>query len=194
MGALLMLAVAAEPVKIFVAPDPANGDPALSDVCVQALAGELRRYGLAVTSNTELAALAAGKRHEQIIGCEDKQCGLDDQILKTAEVSAHCLVSGDDDLFVMVKLLDMKQSDPTRLSLGTHDVRTSRRGLAGDMRDATVEVIALLRKRFGERVAAEPLKEGPGAPPAPRRCSVTGGCLVPLAVLILRRRRAVARP
>ncbi len=190
IGALLSLALGGEPVKLFVAADPLNTDRAASAVAAQALADELRLYGLAVTTDLDLQALAAGKRRDQILGCEDKDCGIDDEVLRTGEAKLECLLTGES---LMVKIIDMRPRSVTQLSLGAPSIDSSSRTLAADARQLAPQVAAALRRRFGaDRVAERPANERPGGAPA-RRCSATDGCAALLAILLALRASPSAR-
>ncbi|MBL8951175.1 MAG: hypothetical protein JNK82_10390 [Myxococcaceae bacterium] len=198
---LVLLALGAQPVKVFVSADGVNSDRVSSAVCVQSLAEGLRAWGVAVTTDGDLAAMAAGKRQEQLLGCDDRDCGIDNQILVTGEARLECLLSGDDELLVVVRVIDMKPADVTRLSLGAPMVTTSKGDLGPDVRGLAPQVAGLLRARFGvDRVAERPLYE-PAGTRGPRRCSVAGegaaallGACVALRASASRRSSARAEP
>lgn len=194
--ALVAASLAAKPMLLYV-PTIAGPPETASDrsYWTQVLAHELRRWGLRVTTQEDLTAVATGNKQRQAFGCEDGDCGIDSDVLANADGQASITVAGDKEgpYFVTLKILHAKaspkwdQTQPWASLFGSYPD-------PGDaFREMVPQLIAQLRRD------AEPgqLRDQPaaavGGPPAarPRRCSVTGAeALATLALLFLTRRRS----
>jgi hypothetical protein len=190
------LIVAAQPVSLYVANLEVGGEAAPSGaIYAQALATELRRWGIRVTTQSDLEALLAGKRQEQIMGCEDHDCGLDPEVIKNADGMLTGTVSiGGDDAVFSLKIIKNRGGTLFAPNWSTATGTASKADVMGGLIELVPQLVADLRTGLGaDRVAAAPLKDRPAPPPAPRRCDTTGGALALAAVLAALRASASSR-
>lgn len=172
-------------VETFTAPEPAQGR-AFADLVAQ----ELRKRGLRVTTQDELAQLMSGDAQRQKLGCEDQDCGLDRDIATRADVKLTGLVIDIGKMMVQLKSYRMKGS---RTGWGFAEATDS------DVTDALREAVPLLladmkaRAQPGDPLPPEDAPSGVSAEPksadAHKRCAAAPGPLALTALFALLWRR-----
>lgn len=189
---LSLLAVAtlsAAPLTIYVETFSAP-HPAQARGFTELVAQDLRKRGLRVTTQDELAQLLSGDAQRQKLGCEDKDCGIDRDIVNRADVKLTGLVIDIGKTMVQLKTYRMKGS---RQAWGFAEAADS------DVTDALREAVPLLLEDM--RAKAQPGDEAvpaagaatdssePKSADAHKRCAAADGPVVLTAVLALLWRR-----
>ena len=188
LSLLAAATLATTPLTIFVETirsEEANAQKA--HVWTQQLAEQLRQRGFRVTTQDELAQLLSGEAQRQKLGCADKDCGLDQDIMAKADVKLSGLVAGLDTYLVSLTSYRLKPKMEPWAFVNTSD---------SDPADALAELLpALLEKmRAGAQPGEIPEQKPSGsAEPksadAHKRCAAAPGALALAALLALPWRR-----
>ncbi|MBK7858307.1 MAG: hypothetical protein IPJ65_06730 [Archangiaceae bacterium] len=193
-------AAPATPVVLFV--ETIKADPERmpqARVWTQILAQQLRRWGANVTTQEDLAAAMSGNRQQQQLGCEDRNCGLDADVLKEADGLVSGTFAGEGPYVVSLRVMH-NQAGPW--SCNQPWVMLIGRGSFSDPLEAINEMVPQLiegmKRDLGPgRVRDRPMSEkAVGGPPSasPRRCELAlAPALALLAALWVRRRFAGVR-
>lgn len=174
-------------VETFTAPQPGQGR-AFAELVAQ----ELRKRGMRVTTQNDLEQLMSGEAQRQKLGCEDKDCGIDPDILTKADVKITGLVIDMGKMMVQLKAQRLK-GRPS--AWGFADVSDS--DVTDALREALVVLLADMRKKAqpGDNLPPEGVPDGtsgssePKSADAHKRCATAPGALALPAVLALLWRR-----
>lgn len=189
LTALVVAVLGAQPLSIYV--ETVRASPkyeAEAHVWTEALAGELRRYGFRVTTQDDLAAMLSGDKQRQRMGCEDKDCGLDPQIVTNGDAKLSATAAGEDGFLVSLTMYRMKpRMQPWASALGDKAYSEAMEGL----REQVPRLIEAMR------ADAQPgqIPDGPTSNASEPKgatkkgCSVAGAAPMVLLALLLGRRR-----
>src|SRR5690349_5505817 len=96
-GLVVVALLGAEPLSVFLdTVKTSDKHAAEAPVWTEVIAGDLRAWGMRVTTQDDLAALLTGKKQQQRFGCDDKDCGLDPEILTKGDLRVVASAVGDE--------------------------------------------------------------------------------------------------
>lgn len=189
LALLAAAALAAAPLTVYVetfsGPKPEQGR-AFAEIVAQ----DLRKRGFRVTTQEELAQLMSGDAQRQKLGCEDKDCGIDRDIMSRADVKLTGLVIDIGKMMVQLKSYRLKQNrgpwgyaEASDSDVGDA-LRAAVPALLADMRKNTLPGDNLPPEEAGGSSSTEPKSAD-----AHKRCAAAPGALALSGLLALLWRR-----